>query len=127
MKVNGTDDKAKFTNGYLGAERMSEHSMRCYTTKVVLISFVFLFLFSMKYKPRINLVTNLPIEPLFNLLECVKVSIYNGNLNLIKNLIQFIDHLFKSLLWFVSKMMMKWCQKPYNLTGAGIETVSRKS
>ena len=72
------DDKAKFHLGYLTV-RLSSHKMRCYP-KVVLIVIVFLFLSTMKYKPGINLVTNLPIEPLFNLLECVQVSVYNGNL-----------------------------------------------
>ena len=54
--------------------------MRVHTSKVVLMFIMFLFLLNvkLKYKPRINLVTNLPIEPLLNLLECVRVSVDNG-------------------------------------------------
>ena len=50
----------------------------------MLIMFLFLLNVNYKYKTRINLVTNLPIEPLPNLRECVQVSIDNGKFYSIK-------------------------------------------
>ena len=77
--------------------------MRRYTRKVVLLIITLFSLLNvtLKYKPRINLVTSLPIDPLFNLLECVRVSIENGKFCSLK-----ID-IYSSSLVFSSMIIYK--------------------
>ena len=47
----------------------------------ILLFVSFLFVLSLRDERNINIVTDLPLEPLHNLLKCLEISVYNGNIS----------------------------------------------